>query len=315
MKINVAGDTDVGVIRDHNEDSFSIDKDQSLLIMADGMGGHAAGEVASTAAVESINQDVVSKIQEVQEGDEGAYGKILKDAVKSANRMIFQMAEDEPAKKGMGTTVTAMLIKGESYIISHVGDSRAYLIRDGGITQMTKDHSLVQEMIDGGTLSPEDARHHPERNIVTRCVGINTDVEVDIYTGILREGDRVLLCCDGLSGPVEDSDILRAILDSGNPSAVCRQLISMANQNGGHDNVTAILAVMGDEEVDEEDRNEENVDKTAKLSALEDVPETEVEPEIQVVHAEEQSNKRFWIVLIVLVILMLIGVFTFDYFR
>jgi len=232
-----AGRTDVGVIRSGNEDNFLMLPEEGVFIVADGMGGHAAGEVASEMAVRIIGQELVAapghSDQEVAEE--------IRRAIREANEAIFQRTLTEVDKRGMGTTATSLLINGVHYLIGQVGDSRAYIYRDRRLVQLTKDHSYVQEQVDAGYLTPEQARTHPYSNVITRCVGANAEVVPDVYVGTLRTGDVYMLASDGLTGMLEDPD-LQAIFDSEpEPERIVETLISEANRRGGLDNITAIV--------------------------------------------------------------------------
>lgn len=232
-----AGRTDVGVVRSGNEDSYLISPDIGVFIVADGMGGHAAGEVASEMAVEIVGQ----ALEDVQGQSDDLAADLIREAIRDANAAIFQRTLNEHDKRGMGTTATAMVINGPRYLIGQVGDSRAYVFREKRLTQITKDHSYVQEQVDAGYLTPEQARTHPYSNVITRCVGANSDVVPDVYMGAIRTGDTFLLASDGLTGMLEDPELL-AILNTGRPpSELVDLLIADANRRGGLDNITVIL--------------------------------------------------------------------------
>ena len=211
--------------------------DSGVFIVADGMGGHAAGEVASEMSVQIVGRSLESV---VGRSDPDAAETIRKGIVE-ANSVIFQRTLIEQDKRGMGTTVTAMVINGERYMIGHVGDSRAYMLRDGQLVQITKDHSYVQEQVDAGYLTPAQARTHPYSNVITRCVGANSDVAPDVYGGTLHGSDVFLLASDGLTGMLEDEDLLTILTSGRSPGEVVDKLISEANRRGGLDNVTVII--------------------------------------------------------------------------
>lgn len=212
--------------------------DRGTFIVADGMGGHAAGEVASEMAVRHIARELGS-LKGL--GDEEVAER-MRMAIRTANGAIFQRTLTEQDKRGMGTTVSALVLYDARFLIGQVGDSRAYLLREGKFTQVTKDHSYVQEQVDAGYLTPEQARTHPYSNVITRCVGANSDVSPDIYVGSVKPKDLFLLASDGLTGMLEDPE-LHAILKSeaGLPQEQVDQLINEANRHGGLDNITAIL--------------------------------------------------------------------------
>jgi serine/threonine protein phosphatase PrpC len=237
MRISCAGNTDVGVVRSGNEDSFLLDCARGLFIVADGMGGHAAGEVASEMAVRIIASELGS-LRGVSDGEAATR---MRSAIRKANAEIFDRTLAEHDKRGMGTTTTVMVLFSRRYLIGQVGDSRAYLLREGEFLQLTKDHSYVQEQVDAGLLTPEQARTHPYSNVITRCVGANEDVAPDVYFGNLEQGDRVLLASDGLTGMLEDQQIAGIMTAEENPEVAVNKMITDANKRGGLDNITAIV--------------------------------------------------------------------------
>jgi serine/threonine protein phosphatase PrpC len=212
--------------------------ERGIFIVADGMGGHAAGEIASEMAVTLISRDLGSFRGLAT--DEAAMR--MTQAIKGANAAIFERTLSEQDKRGMGTTATALVLHGSNrYLIGQVGDSRGYLLRDGVFHQLTKDHSYVQEQVDAGYLTPEQARTHPYANVITRCVGASGDVLPDIFSGTVRSGDVFLLASDGLTGMVED-DVLHDILRNGaTPDKCVDRMVAEANRRGGLDNITAII--------------------------------------------------------------------------
>lgn len=242
LRLDVAQLTDVGRKRPHNEDNMAyvIPKDQqvmmkkgALFIVADGMGGHAAGEVASEIAV-----DTVSYAYYQEDNDDIATS--LVHAIKRANTLIHQRAAENMLRSGMGTTCVAGVLRGGVAYIANVGDSRTYLVRHGQVRQVSQDHSWVAEQVRAGLLTEEQARSHAQRNVITRCLGTQADVEVDIFAEPLEEGDSFVLCSDGLSGFVTDDD-LRAIVNQYVPQESVYHLVERANENGGPDNITAIV--------------------------------------------------------------------------
>lgn len=239
MQLSVAAGTDVGRIRAGNEDSLYADADQErgLFIVADGMGGHAAGEVASEMAVQIVARDLTN-VRDLS-GDEA--GTRMAEALKSANRAIYERTIQEADKQGMGTTASCLLMGQGRFVIGHIGDSRVYLLRDGVFRQVTKDHSYVQEQVDAGFLTPEQARYHPYSNVITRCVGANSAVEADIYTGELQVGDLYLVASDGLTGMVEDPQLKKILESRQTPGRMVDAMITEANRRGGLDNITAIV--------------------------------------------------------------------------
>jgi len=237
MLISCAGDTHVGVVRTGNEDSFLLDYKGGIFMVADGMGGHAAGEVASEMAVKIIARDLGS----LRGLSDAMAATRMRQAIRSANQAIFERTLSEHDKRGMGTTTTVMALFSRRYLIGQVGDSRAYIFRNGILQQVTKDHSYVQEHVDAGLLSPEQARTHPYSNVITRCVGANEEVVPDIYFGTLDQGDIILLASDGLTGMLEDEHLSRILQGEGGPETWVARMIDDANRRGGLDNITAIV--------------------------------------------------------------------------
>lgn len=237
MHITAAGRTDVGVIRSGNEDSFRMIPDRGIFVVADGMGGHAAGEVASEMAV----RIVADEIQSLRGLAEPQVAERVRAAIRTANGAIFQRTLTEHDKRGMGTTVTALTLYQNRFLVGQVGDSRAYLLRDTHLSQVTKDHSYVQEQVDAGYLTPEQARTHPYSNVITRCVGANSDVMPDIYVGTVKPLDVFLLASDGLTGMLEDYQLAELLAPERMPQDEVDALIAEANRHGGLDNITAII--------------------------------------------------------------------------
>ena len=239
MKLVYHGRTDVGLIRSGNEDSFFAEADErrGLFIVADGMGGHAAGEVASEMAVQIVTHEMA----QVSDPADGTATRLLTQALKRANQAIYDRTIAEVDKQGMGTTLSVLLLLGRRYMIGQVGDSRVYLLRDGALRQLTKDHSYVQEQVDAGFLTPEQARYHPYSNVITRCVGAGADVEPDSYIGEAKVGDLYLVASDGLTGMLDDRRLQQLLLARAEPRRIVDALISEANGRGGLDNITAVL--------------------------------------------------------------------------
>jgi protein phosphatase len=227
------------MIRAGNEDSFFADATttRGVFIVADGMGGHAAGEVASEMAVQIITRQLngVSDLANRQ--------TILQviTALKEANRAIYERTLAEVDKQGMGTTASVLLLAGNRYLIGQVGDSRVYMLREGALKQLTKDHSYVQEQVDAGYLTPEQARYHPYSNVITRCVGASDSVEPDTYSGEMKGGDIFLVASDGLTGMVDDRRLQQILLQRTTPGPMVDALIREANGRGGLDNITCIV--------------------------------------------------------------------------
>jgi serine/threonine protein phosphatase PrpC len=253
VHLAVAARTDTGRVRKGNEDTLHADANahRGIFIVADGMGGHAAGEIASEMAVQVVSRDL-SNLNDLE--IEGAAEQVA-EALRDANRAVFERTRRELEKTGMGTTVSALLLSDTHYIIGHVGDSRIYLVRDGEMTQLTRDHSLVQEQVDAGLLTPEQARRHPQSNVITRCVGMADDIEPDVLEGEARMGDCFLLASDGLTGMVEDRRIHQLLTSRAAPARIVDALISEANNNGGNDNITAIVVRVLPQEAHHTDRD------------------------------------------------------------
>jgi len=239
MQIKVGARTDVGMVRSGNEDNFFAEADarRGVFVVADGMGGHAAGEVASEMAVQIIARTLLP-LQSVKA--DGA-PKLVAQALMDANRAIYERMLAEVDKQGMGTTASVLVMSDEGYLIGQIGDSRIYLLRDGALTQITKDHSYVQEQVDAGLLTPEQARYHPYSNVITRCVGASDEVEADIYQGETRPGDVFLVASDGLTGMVDDRRLQQLLLARSGPGRIVDALIAEANNRGGLDNITSIV--------------------------------------------------------------------------
>ena len=239
MQIKMGARTDVGMVRSGNEDNFFAEADakRGVFVVADGMGGHAAGEVASEMAVQIVARTLLP-LQSVK--SDGAPVTVAQ-ALKDANRAIYERMLAEVDKQGMGTTASVLVMSDEGYLIGQIGDSRIYLLRDGALSQITKDHSYVQEQVDAGLLTPEQARYHPYSNVITRCVGASDEVEADIYHGEMRPGDVFLVASDGLTGMVDDRRLQQLLLARSGPGRIVDALIAEANNRGGLDNITAIV--------------------------------------------------------------------------
>ena len=211
--------------------------ERGIFIVADGMGGHAAGEVASEMAVRIVSQDLGS-FRGLSPDDAAAR---MIQSIRDANAAIFERTLSEHDKRGMGTTCTVLVLHGNRYLLGQVGDSRGYLMREGVFHQLTKDHSYVQEQVDAGYLTPEQARSHPYSNVITRCVGASGDVTPDLFSGTVRAGDTFLLASDGLTGMLEDDALASIVLSDGTPEKWVDRLVAEANRRGGLDNITVII--------------------------------------------------------------------------
>jgi serine/threonine protein phosphatase PrpC len=248
MQLQAFGLTHVGRQRQHNEDSYLVEGEARLFLVADGMGGHAAGEIASRIAVDSISEFILHTKE-----DDGtwphAYDEQYKRstnrlmaAVRLANTRVLEAMRKDARLRGMGTTVVACLADDSTMSVAHVGDSRAYLIRDKQLSRITNDHSWVFEQVQAGMLTEPEAEKHPLRNVITRALGGALQVSPDASEVDLQTGDVFLLCSDGLTGMVPEAEILRLVSESnGDLQKACQELINVANENGGLDNVTAVL--------------------------------------------------------------------------
>ncbi|MDH5392154.1 MAG: Stp1/IreP family PP2C-type Ser/Thr phosphatase [Gammaproteobacteria bacterium] len=247
--IKIEGMTDTGLIRSHNEDSIGNDLSLSLAVLADGMGGHKGGEVASALAVNSILNDLPAELErcknlDIDEEISGySYQSIaIKNVIENANSVIFKAASKQIQYEGMGTTIVVTLFYGNRLTVAHVGDSRMYRLRNHEMEQMTSDHSLLQELIDRGFYTPEEASKSLNKNLVTRAMGIEETVQIDISEEIVQADDTYLLCSDGLSDMVDDRRI-NMILEENKfqIDIACTELIQQAKDNGGHDNISVIV--------------------------------------------------------------------------
>jgi PPM family protein phosphatase len=248
-KIRSVGVTDVGRVREHNEDTIGVDSDIGLLVLADGMGGYNAGEVASGIAVKTVMSLVKEAIERqdltVDDKESGLSRPsiLLRDSIMRANKIIYQTAKTQPQCEGMGTTIVACLFFDNKVAIAHVGDSRLYRLRTSRFEQMTLDHSLLQELVDRGFYSQEEAQRATNKNYVTRALGVEPTVEVEIHEEPVLKGDFYVLCSDGLPDMVEDEDIHLTISTfSASLETIAKQLIQLANDNGGRDNVSLVIA-------------------------------------------------------------------------
>ena len=261
VRIDAFGQSDVGLVRKNNEDSFLIadltgdatrfdaftlnravgDKG-TLLVVADGMGGMKAGEVASRMAADVVAQGLVDQLSKNHPVDQRAFVKALKQSVHEANRIVFEEGERERKRRGMGTTLTAAGVHGQFIFFAQLGDSRAYLVRNSSITQMTRDQSLVAQLIDSGAISSQEAKTHPQRNVILQAVGVKRQVDVVISATQLKRGDQLVLCSDGLWGKVEAEEIRELLEKRLEPKSTCQNLLQLARERGGEDNITIIVA-------------------------------------------------------------------------
>jgi PPM family protein phosphatase len=237
MRVTAAAATDIGRVREGNEDSYLTE--EPLFAVADGMGGHRGGEVASQLAVETLE-----KMFKEGAGD-------LPDQVQEANRVVFERSILDRKVAGMGTTLTAALVEGDRVRLAHVGDSRAYLLRDGELRLLTEDHTLVNRMVSEGEISKEEAETHPQRSVLTRALGVDTVVDVDDDTFQVRPGDRLLLCTDGLTSMVSEDQIGEVLRTVRDPQEAAKRLVRMANEAGGVDNTTVVILDFSDDDNDD----------------------------------------------------------------
>jgi PPM family protein phosphatase len=247
-KIEIVNVSDIGKRRPHNEDSTLCDAGEGLVILADGMGGYKAGELASAIAVTSIHKNIVDGLQKLKRDKtttKSGYSKqsgVIKNAITVVNSEIYSAAQQDAQCHGMGTTIVVVLFHNNLFSVGHVGDSRLYRKRADSFTQITKDHSLIQELIDRGLYSPEEAVKHAPKNLVTRAMGIDLDVQVDIGEEPVQAGDIYMLCSDGLNDMVGDEEIhLTLSKYSGNLVQGANELVRLANSKGGKDNISVIL--------------------------------------------------------------------------
>lgn len=249
LRIEVAGETNVGMKRTHNEDNFSIIEESGLYIVADGMGGHASGEIASKMAVDAVREFFALTANDPErtwpykmDRSKGYEENRLITGIKLANLRIFESAQRDPRQRGMGTTIAALFAVENGVYLAHVGDSRVYRMREQKLEQLTEDHSLLNDYIKMKRLSAEEIANFPHKNVIVRALGMKDTVKVDTRLEQPRAGDIYLLCSDGLSGPVADLEMLDMLLTPGDLKAAASRLIAKANENGGPDNITVVLA-------------------------------------------------------------------------
>ena len=241
--MKISAKTDVGMCRASNQDSYAIGEIPEVgawAVVCDGMGGHAGGNVASEMAVDRISERIKTNYHRRMRNF--SIKNMLESAIISASVDILERASKDASLQGMGTTVVAAVCVNDESVVASVGDSRCYHIRDGKITQITKDHSLVQELIDSGAITPEEAKIHPMRNVITRSIGLKDDVLVDFYDVSIEKGDKILLCTDGLTNHVSDEEIIECTRDDEIFNYADR-LVKLANEKGGTDNITAVVIV------------------------------------------------------------------------
>ena len=242
--MNIWGITDVGAVRNQNQDSYHIEllaEDMALGIVCDGMGGAKAGNVASQLAVETFLQTAKAQPPEQWRNEPEA---LLHFAAEQANGAVHFRANVDADCRGMGTTMVAALVVGDRAYILNIGDSRCYLVRPEGITKVTRDHSVVEDLVARGQITPEQARQHPQKNLITRALGAESRLRADLFRQPMEPGDALLLCSDGLSNMVSDQELLYEVLHGGPAEDCCRRLLDIALSRGAPDNVTAVLLQM-----------------------------------------------------------------------
>lgn len=259
VRVKACGLSDVGLTRAHNEDYFEIDPRHRLYVVADGMGGHSHGEVAAQIAVNAI-RDFIEKTADKDttwpfgmDARLTRHSNLLKMAVRIAHDNVLRAISRDGSLYGMGTTVVGLLLSGGVAAVAHVGDSRAYRLRDGKLDQLTQDHTWVNEQVVAGFLSKEQARSHPLKNVVTRALGGESDVLVDVREVQVQPGDLYLLCSDGLTGMLSDADINERLSSGRTLHEICRTLVNDSNARGGIDNVTVVLLSIEEGEGGEEE--------------------------------------------------------------
>lgn len=239
--MEVGINTDVGKSRDNNQDSYYISTslDHPLFIIADGMGGHKAGEVASKMAIERVSSSLEKDLADVELNDETIKDKIKK-SIHQANEQIFKKSQESEKYSGMGTTVTLAFIKNRKIFIGHAGDSRAYIYRDEELSQVTEDHTLVAELVKNGSINKKEAETHPQRNFITRAVGTSEEILVDLLVEDRNKEDILLLCTDGLTNMLSDDEIKKHLHENDEIQIACDKLVKHANSRGGFDNITTL---------------------------------------------------------------------------
>ena len=240
--VSVWGLTDKGIVRRENQDSCAYETipEHGLAwgVVCDGMGGAKAGDIASKLAVETFR----THLEDLRGPDlPGETGKLLLAAAEDANRVVYHKASTDDACIGMGTTLVGLILQGETLEVVNVGDSRAYLIRPDGIRRITRDHSVVEDLIANGDLTPEQARRHPQKNLITRALGTSPRVKADLFQETVAPGDALLLCSDGLINEVTDQEIQKEVLAGGSPQEICQRLVARTLYHGAPDNVTVVL--------------------------------------------------------------------------
>ena len=291
MRLVIGAATDVGRVREGNEDGYLIDEALGLVALADGMGGHHGGEVASATALEALRAGVTS-------------GASLREAMEEANRAVFAKSLTDTSLHGMGTTLTAgTLVTGGTLLIGHVGDSRAYMFRDGDLRRLTTDHSHVEELVRDGKITEDEAAVHPMRSVITRALGIDETVDVDVYPVELLPGDRVVLCSDGLTDMVHEDAIAGELRRESDAKRAAARLVDTANRAGGVDNITVVVIAVTDEEPARDD-----APPPVLVAVAAEVPPPDAEPKPARAHRERSGRKWGRIALWVIPVIVVLGI-------
>lgn len=238
--MRIVAKTDKGRIRDSNQDAYAVGElpdEVAWAVVCDGMGGAAGGNIASALAVKVISDKISTSYRSTMK--DSSIFNMLDSALVAANIEVYDMAEENPELLGMGTTVVCAVVRDGTAFIAHAGDSRAYLLRDNELTQVTTDHSVVQNLVNEGKITKEEAQHHPQKNLITRAIGVDKDIEIDFDEAELGDGEYLILCTDGLTNYVSDDELMDALSD-GKYYAYADRLVNKANNNGGGDNVTVV---------------------------------------------------------------------------
>jgi PPM family protein phosphatase len=305
VSLRYAAKSDVGRVRQGNEDSYLVQ--EPLFVVADGMGGHLAGDVASRMAVDVLMHDLDTRTDVDREA--------LVSAVQHANEVIFEESQNNPDLSGMGTTCTAVYLNGREARIAHVGDSRAYLLRSGTLSQLTDDHTLVNRMVKEGRIRPEDAERHPQRSIITRALGVDSSVKVDYKTLDLNGGDRLLLCSDGLTSMIDVSTIKRVLGESDDLDGAAERLVHLANEAGGEDNITVVLVhVLDGEAAPAQTKGPSTSIPVTREPARTDLEVRPERPSASSVARPGRWLRRLVVWLLALAVVGIGGYFAVDYF-
>ena len=295
--------TDTGRRRRRNEDAFVCEP--PLFAVADGMGGAQAGEVASRLAADSLRE-----LRERELGDLSSPEQTV-ELIREANRRVYAYSSANASARGMGTTMTVALVEGSVVTIGHVGDSRAYLLRDDQLTQLTQDHSLVAELVRSGRLSPKEAESHPRRSVITRALGTESDVEVDVFSLRAQDGDLFLLCSDGLTSMVSDEEIARLLVSArASLDDAGKKLIAAANQAGGEDNITVVLFELEGADPEPEEETAQELDDAKTLTESDAVPALKLRPKQSSYSHRSRRMTLFALASVLLLALVGLGVFT-----